>query len=69
MTIDEQNRTVGYIGGSWASNIGNSFYNLGAIWFLKEIFGEDNVFFIPDSPIINHQKNSSRLSLGVIRKV
>lgn len=41
---------VGYIGGSWSTNIGNSFYNLGAIWFLKKIYGEKNVSFVPDPP-------------------
>ncbi len=41
---------VGYIGGSWSTNIGNSFYNLGALWLLKNIYGDDNVSFIPDPP-------------------
>ena len=41
---------VGYIGGFWATNIGNSFYNLGALYLLKKVFGNDNVFFVPDPP-------------------
>lgn len=41
---------IGYIGGFWATNIGNSFYNLGALHLLKKVFGEDNVYFIPDPP-------------------
>jgi hypothetical protein len=41
---------IGYIGGFWATNIGNSFYNLGALHFLKEVFGKDDVYFIPDPP-------------------
>lgn len=41
---------VGYIGGSWSTNIGNSFYNLGALWLLKNVYGDDNVSFIPDPP-------------------
>jgi len=41
---------VGYIGGFWATNIGNSFYNLGALHLLKKVYGEDNVYFIPDPP-------------------
>ena len=49
-------RQIGYIGGSWAGNIGNSFYNLGAIWILKKIFGDFNVFFIPDPPTITWKK-------------
>jgi len=41
---------IGYIGGFWATNIGNSFYNLGALHLLKKVYGEDNVYFIPDPP-------------------
>jgi len=41
---------VGYIGGSWSTNIGNSFYNLGALWLLKNVYGDDNVSFVPDPP-------------------
>ena len=29
-------KKVGYVGGFWASNIGNSFYNIGAIHILKK---------------------------------
>jgi hypothetical protein len=41
---------VGYVGGFWSSNIGNAFYNIGALWFLREHFGGDNVYFVPDPP-------------------
>jgi len=41
---------IGYIGGFWATNIGNAFYNLGALHLLKKVFGEENVYFIPDPP-------------------
>jgi len=41
---------IGYIGGFWATNIGNSFYNLGALHLLKKMFGENNVYFVPDPP-------------------
>ena len=41
---------IGYIGGFWATNIGNSFYNLGALHLLKKVYGEGNVYFIPDPP-------------------
>jgi hypothetical protein len=41
---------IGYIGGFWATNIGNSFYNLGAEYLLKEVYGQENVHFIPDPP-------------------
>ena len=43
-------KKVGYIGGFWATNIGNSFYNIGALYLLKKIYGEKNVNFIPDPP-------------------
>jgi len=41
---------IGYIGGFWATNIGNAFYDLGALHLLKRVYGEDNVYFIPDLP-------------------
>lgn len=41
---------IGYIGGFWATNIGNSFYNLGAKYLLDEVYGKENVFFVPDPP-------------------
>jgi len=41
---------IGYIGGFWATNIGNSFYNLGAVHLLENVFGKNNVSFIPDPP-------------------
>ena len=41
---------IGYIGGFWATNIGNSFYNLGAIYLLENIYGKENVYFTPDPP-------------------
>lgn len=40
---------VAYIGGSWSSNIGNAYYNLGTEALLKSIEGLE-VFFIPDPP-------------------
>jgi hypothetical protein len=44
---------IGYIGGFWSTNIGNSFYNIGMLWLLKSIHGKDNVHFIPDPPQVN----------------
>ena len=38
---------IGYVGGHWHTNIGNSFYNLGAIDLLKRI-NQHSVYFIPD---------------------
>lgn len=43
-------KKVGYVGGFWASNIGNAFYNIGALHILNKLYGQDNVFFIPDPP-------------------
>ncbi len=40
---------IAYIGGSWSSNIGNSFYNIGTDLFLKKIGSTDHVF-IPEVP-------------------
>lgn len=39
---------IGYIGGFWATNIGNSFYDLGILYLLEKIYGKENVYFIPD---------------------
>lgn len=44
---------IGYIGGFWSTNIGNSFYNIGMLWLLRSIFGEKDVYFIPDPPQVN----------------
>lgn len=44
---------VGYIGGFWSANIGNSFYNIGMLRLLGDIFGESNIYFIPDPPQVN----------------
>lgn len=40
---------VAYIGGSWSSNIGNAFYNLGTQALLESIKGIE-IYFIPDPP-------------------
>lgn len=40
---------VAYIGGSWSSNIGNAFYNLGTGAILSSIDKVDS-YFIPDPP-------------------
>ena len=42
------NACVALIGGSWSSNIGNAFYNLGAEWLLRSI--GVNVSFFPENP-------------------
>lgn len=54
---------VGYIGGFWATNIGNSFYNIGMLWLLRSVLGEKNVHFIPDPPQVNWPRLRSDYSL------
>jgi len=44
---------IGYIGGFWATNIGNSFYNIGMMKLLKSVSDENSVHFIPDPPQVN----------------
>lgn len=41
---------VAYVGGYWATNIGNAFFNLGADYVLKQVFGDKNVNMIFDQP-------------------
>ena len=40
---------IAYIGGSWSSNIGNAFYNLGTQALLDSIAGVQS-YFVPDPP-------------------
>ncbi|OMP31785.1 hypothetical protein [Mangrovimonas sp. DI 80] len=40
---------IAYIGGSWSSNIGNAFYNLGTGALFKQIAGIE-AYFVPDPP-------------------
>lgn len=41
---------IGYIGGFWATNIGNSVYNLGTIYLLTKLYGKKNIYFLNDPP-------------------
>jgi hypothetical protein len=41
-------KKVAYIGGCWSTNIGNAFFNLGADYVLKQVFGDENVFMVAD---------------------
>lgn len=41
---------IGYIGGFWATNIGNSVYNIGCLYLLSKLVGQENVFFLNDPP-------------------
>ena len=42
------NKKIAYIGGCWSTNIGNGFFNLGADYVLKQVFGNDNVNMVMD---------------------
>lgn len=42
------NKKVAYIGGYWSTNVGNGFFNLGADYVLKQVFGNDNVNMVAD---------------------
>lgn len=41
---------VAIVSGFWAQNIGNSFFNIGGMWALQNVFGKENVQFIHDKP-------------------
>lgn len=41
---------VAYVGGYWATNVGNAFFNIGADYVLKQVFGEENVHIVFDHP-------------------
>lgn len=53
---------VAYIGGSWSSNIGNSFYNLGTQALLDTIEGIES-YFVPDPP---HWKEDVKNDFDII---
>ena len=36
-------KKVAYVGGYWSTNVGNGFFNLGADYVLKQVFGDNNV--------------------------
>ena len=42
-------KRIAYIGGQWSTNIGNAFFDLGADYVLKQVFGEENVSMIFDA--------------------
>lgn len=39
---------VAYVGGYWSTNVGNGFFNLGADYVLKEVFGDQQVSMVFD---------------------
>lgn len=51
-------KRVACINGYWCTNIGNAFYNLGAEYVLRQVFGDENVHMIFDqTAYINRGKN------------
>ena len=53
-------KKVAFIGGFWAPNIGNAFFNLGAEYVLKQVFGKDNVTMVFDQPAYITQWNRNK---------
>lgn len=43
-----ENVKVAYTAGYWSTNIGNAFYNMGADYVLRQVFGNDNVYMVFD---------------------
>jgi hypothetical protein len=41
---------VAFIGGHWSANIGNAYYNIGAIKLLENVVGPGRAHLIPDPP-------------------
>ena len=41
---------VALVGGQWAQNVGNAFFNLGGEYILSRVFGEGAVGFFQDQP-------------------
>jgi hypothetical protein len=39
---------IAYVGGFWATNVGNAFYNLGVVNALTRAVPESDVYFLPD---------------------
>lgn len=43
-------KEIGFVGGFWSTNIGNSFFNLGADFLLRKLFPHDTIRMISDQP-------------------
>lgn len=41
---------IALVGGQWAQNVGNAFFNLGGEFVLEQVFGPGKVAFIQDQP-------------------
>ena len=43
-------RNIAIVAGYWSTNIGNSFFQLGAEYLLHQVFPEDRVVMLSDQP-------------------
>jgi len=63
-------KEIGFVGGYWSTNIGNSFFNIGAQFVLQKIFPFDRVRMISDQPgywtFWNKKKGNPRNALDLI---
>jgi hypothetical protein len=57
-------RTIVVVGGYWSTNIGNSFFQLGAEYLLRTVFPNEHVVMLSDQPgYLNVQRGNSPNSL------
>lgn len=58
---------IGVYAGYWSTNIGNSFFQLGAEYVIKKAFSNANVFLIADEPgYINPTKGNPEFSFNPV---
>lgn len=52
MNIETKSKSprIALVGGQWAQNVGNAFFNLGGEYVLRRVFGQDSVGFFQDQP-------------------
>jgi Polysaccharide pyruvyl transferase. len=66
-------KNIAYVGGYWAPNIGNAFFNLGAEYVLRQAFPESNINMIYDQPgyltFWNRKKGNPPNSLEFIKTI
>jgi polysaccharide pyruvyl transferase WcaK-like protein len=71
INIKEKIMKIAYVGGYWATNIGNAFFNIGADYILKEVFGKENVNMVFDQPAgifrSGKKRGNPKKSLDIIR--
>lgn len=60
INVEKKMKKVAFIGGYWAPNIGNAFFNLGANYVLNQIFEPENVTMVFDQPAYITQWNTNK---------